>query len=190
MRLRVVGTSQKMDRPVEQRISGKLDLGSNYEDGTEVNMNLVLGQFRLGRDDPLPMSIVVSAFLIEEDWFGDLAGLETAIRGYAEATRTVHGTLSSILAMIPAPGFQIGSVIGGIASVVEPGIAEAVLSAADDVFPLTDVTVVIRDRNAAFPPEAQTGTLDFRDDRIGGHYQLSYAWRRIESVPAAPCELI
>jgi hypothetical protein len=186
MRLKALSTWQKEGQAVEQGQTAVLDLGSNYQDGTVVPMNLEVAKVRLAAADRLPMSVTVGFVLLEEDWFGDAAGIETAVRGYADATRTVHGTLSAILAKVPGVGFQIGSIIGGVASELEPAIANAVLAAANDVFPLTDVSIVIPDRNAPFAPGAETGTLRFVAH--GGEYEISYAWRMQEKVPPPPCD--
>lgn len=189
IRLKVIRTSQKTGQPVEQQQSDLMDLGSNYQDGTVVPMNLTVASFNLRPEDALPMSAVVSFVLIEEDWFGDISSdVAAAIRGYADATSVVHGTLSSILERIPTPGFQIGSRIGAIASVVDPAIANAILAAANDIFPIQDVTIVISDRNAPFSPGADVGVLRFSGH--GGEYEISFMWRITDQVPPPPYDLI
>ncbi|GAA4443192.1 hypothetical protein GCM10023188_43760 [Pontibacter saemangeumensis] len=191
MRLKVVTTSQKTGQPVEQQTTppqGLSDLGSNYQDGTVVPMELVVANVELAANDSLPMSISAGFFLIEEDWLGDLSGIEEAIREYAKATREVHGTLSAIISQIPGTGWQKGSKIGAVASVLEPAIANAVLAAANDVFPLSDVSIVVPDRNAPFGSGAESSVLHFVGH--GGEYEISYLWRVIETVPPSPCEII
>lgn len=189
IRLKVISTSQKNGEPVVQQQSALMNLGSDYQDGTIVPMDLTLANFKLRPEDPLPMSIVASLVLVEEDWFGDISGdVAAAIRGYAEATRTVHGTLSALLERIPTPGFQIGATIGAIASVVDPAIAEAILGAGNDIFPIQDVSIIISDRNAPFAPGADVGVLRFSGH--GGEYEISFIWKITDQVPSPPYDLI
>lgn len=184
MRLKVINTTQKSGRSVEQNEPAWFHLGDNWQDGRVVPMAIELCEVRLSGSDPLPMSVNTVFVLVEEDWFGDLTNIEHAIREYARITREVHGTLSSIIGQLGGGGWQIGSIIGSVASIVEPGIAELVLAAANDVFPVTDLSILVPDRDVTFAPGAEAGTLRFSGH--GGEYEISFAWRVVESVPPRP----
>lgn len=173
MRLQALFVTEDGDAHLTERRTGVFNLGSNYEDGTTIGMDRFVGRMLIDDAQPYPLTLSVALFLIEEDWFGDLSDIEGAIRGYAEATKATHGLLSSVFGAIGGAG-KIASSIGKIASVVEPGIANLVLSGGNDLFTPQDVSLVIPSFDAPLDAADRRGIVDFEGH--GGHYQLTYEW--------------
>jgi hypothetical protein len=175
MRLKALFLTEDSEANITEIRTPMFDLGSNYQDGTAVATRVKLGTARVLATQPFPIGVSVGLFLIEEDYFGDMSGIESAIRGYAEAAKVTHGVLSAVVGLIPGTGTRIASTIGGIASVIEPLIANLVLSGGNDLFPPRDVTLLLPSIDADLSSADRRGIVDFQGH--GGHYQLTYEWR-------------
>ncbi len=175
MRLKAVFLSEDSDAAITERTTSLYDLGSNYQGGTTVSMDLLVGSISIRDNQPYPVGLSVGLFLIEEDYFGDLSGIENAIKGYAKSAKEIHGLLSTIVGFFPGTYTKIASGIGKIASIVEPLIAELILQGGNDLFPPRDVTLLIPEFNAELTPEERRGVVEFQGH--GGKYQLTYEWQ-------------
>jgi hypothetical protein len=176
MRLRALFLSEDSDARLVETQTGMFNLGSNYEDNTTLDMNLYLGRVLVHDTQAFPVGVNAALFLIEEDYLGDITGIEAAIKGYADTAKDVHGIASTIFGFFDKePVMKVVSGIGKIASIVEPAIANLVLSAGNDLFPPQDISLLIRNFNDPFDDGDQRGILNFSGH--GGHYQLTYEWR-------------
>ncbi|HEX2205674.1 MAG TPA: hypothetical protein VHG91_20345 [Longimicrobium sp.] len=175
VRLRALLLSEDSDAHLTEIQTPTFLLGDNYQDGTAVATRVTLGSVRVLATQAFPVGVSAGLFLFEEDWFGDMGAIEGAIRGYADAARTAHGLLSTIIGLFPGPWTRIASGIGSIAAVVEPLIAHLVLAAGNDLFPPRDVTLLLPAFAADLAAADRRGIVTFEGH--GGTYQLTYEWR-------------
>lgn len=175
MRLRALFLSEDSDAQLVETQTGMFNLGSNYQDNTILDMNLYLGRVLVHDNQTFPVGVNAALFLIEEDYFGDITGIENAIKGYADTAKNVHGIASTIVGLFPGTSSKIASAIGKIASIVEPAIANLILSAGNDLFPPQDISLLLRNFNDPLDVSDRKGIIDFVGH--GGHYQLTYEWR-------------
>ena len=175
MRLRALLVSEDSDANLVETHTAMFNLGSNYKDGTIQDMDLFVGRVLVHDHQEFPLAVSVALFLIEEDYFGDISGIDDAIKGYAETAKNVHGIASTIFGMFSGASNKIASGIGKIASIVEPSIAGLILSAGNDIFPPQDISLMLPRFEDELEPGDVRGILDFVGH--GGRYQLTYEWR-------------
>jgi hypothetical protein len=182
MRLKALFMTEDSNAQLTELRTPMFDLGSNYQDGTTIGMELRVGTVDVLAAQTFPVAVNVALFLIEEDYFGDISGIEGAISGYAEAAKVTHGLLSTIVGLFPGASSKIASGIGKIASVVEPLIAGLVLSGGNDLFPPQDISLLLPSFDVTLAPTDVRGIIDFVGH--GGHYQLTYEWhvRRHDAI--------
>lgn len=188
MRLQVVATSNGEGEVPRQDISDLIDLGSDYEDGTVVPINREVARFDVNDRIRFPFMMSTGLILIEEDWFGDMsADLREIIAGFAESAEDVHSAVSEIIGELGSGYWQIGAFIGRIAAEVEPAIARAVLDAANDIFPVSDLILITDGRNRAIPSASVLNIVRFEGH--GGEYELRFRWSRFEDEISPPIDL-
>lgn len=183
MRLRSIAVDQHGTGELTVTNVPKIDLGSNYERGRTFRQNRVIFSKFIRADHIFPVSVSVSLFLIEEDYLhDDIREFESVIRTYGVESAKIHSGLSSVFGSL-GPAFKVASVIGKIASIVEPLFASALADMGNDYFPVSDAAIAISSFDASLTSSERLFAIEFSEgEKIKGRYRLTFSWELSEVV--------
>lgn len=180
----MITVKRGIQEPIQEQLP-VLNLGNNYQDGTNVALNQQIYSIPLNSLEDYPIAVSAVMVLGEEDWGGNFdAQVRNTITEIAQqaksavsaAVTTAAGGL--IGASFGSFGGPIGIGIGAAAGALISLLAEGVNSLESDVWPPEDIALVV---TADAKSTVHSGQILFRDKpnfrNLGGQYRLTYEWR-------------